>query len=184
MIRKIWKLSDKHHHSIVTECLTIHLYTLLVNNNIINDYDTSTIAHLLTIISAKENEHHGYHSCQRLVRKLQNSSSVYLMEQRLFKSLSFHLPPHPWIVELSKMHFRKPLGPSFRLIFRYAISCGVTHCSVFTLFAAIQILRTTESWIDNMIKFAKLYGKFKKITEMADYELINLIENYNIIKNN
>ena len=198
IIPYIYKISDTYRHNVVCELMTINLASSiqLPTSEISDNSNTSDIsynsnnsdkikAHILSVIAAKLTmDGKGYCGLNKARNKF--GDNIYKMERQILTQLNWQFDHHPWTSSFSKMtkclNIRKPLGMTFRYLFRYFTLMRI-KCHFNTFVLAVLIMQHTDDnkVIKNIIKFSKVYRLFVEVVEENDeISITNLITEYNL----
>lgn len=150
-------MSDRYNHNVICELLTIHL-----NLNLNPDHNQLK-RKVLTVIAAKMTmDGRGYCSLKKLSTK---NTLVWRLEQELFHQYCQLPQMHAWII--NHRFTDKPLGSSFRYLFRYFTLLGIC-CRFDTFIVAVMIMQQSSTLFKNMIKYARIYRLFYDIVQDND----------------
>ncbi len=160
-LKKIFKLSDQHHHTLDIEQSAIYIADRY------GEY-SKEMAYISTILAAKLHKR-GYYHLQKAAYKL--DFNLIDLERLVLIKLNYELY-HDGFISYVGFFAKKPLSIDFLIISRY-LSWYDVKASYNTIILAIQIMKKS------LFKFTKVYRLFLLVSEKYDINLKDLIIQYN-----
>jgi hypothetical protein len=185
-LKTLWRIADHSQHCINTEFMALTITSRYLSKT--HFYYCKELAYVTTVMAAKICEDGGgFQSINNIPRKY-HQMNLYDLEKDIFVKIQFDVYDNHFVNQIDHLltffNVKKKLSESFVILLRYLVWCRIDlNTNILTIILALKLNKNKElNDMMTVVKYYKPYTVFDYISLMTEFEIKDLILEYNKIK--